>query len=79
MLRWLSCHLFRAHDYAVRCESTGVYLQCAECGSRSHGWQMGPTGPMAPTFQKPERVRRVFGRLRAVIAGLSAVDLLRRF
>lgn len=77
MLRWLSCHLFRAHEYAVRCDAGGVFLECEDCGFRSAGWHTGPVDPLAPAVEE-EPLHTLFDRLRSFIAGLGVIDFLRR-
>lgn len=78
MLRWLSCHLFRAHEYAVRCDTGGVFLECEDCGYRSAGWHTGPVDPLAPDVDEPVQLHTPFDRLRSLIAGLGVIDVLRR-
>lgn len=78
MLHWLSCHLFRAHEYAVRCDTGGVFLECENCGYRSAGWHTGPVDPLAPALEEHQELHTTFDRLRALIAGLGVIDVLRR-
>jgi hypothetical protein len=39
MWSWISCYL-TGHDYGVYCEQGVIYLRCAICGRRSHGWDV---------------------------------------
>jgi len=39
MWHWLSCYLI-GHDYSICCASGAIYLRCAICGRRSHGWDL---------------------------------------
>jgi hypothetical protein len=39
MWTWISCYL-TGHDYGVACEQGVIYLRCATCGRRSHGWDV---------------------------------------
>jgi hypothetical protein len=40
---WISCYI-TGHDYGVACEGGVIYLRCANCGRRSHGWDVRNAG-----------------------------------
>jgi len=47
-LRTLRIHVRRAicavggHDYLVHADSRRIFLQCADCGQETPGWQINP-------------------------------------
>jgi hypothetical protein len=39
----IRCLLLATHDYAVRCDTRRVFLQCRDCGTQTRGWTL--SGP----------------------------------
>jgi hypothetical protein len=36
--KWIRCFLAGGHDDGVSCGQGAIFLKCARCGRRSHGW-----------------------------------------
>lgn len=50
----LNCFLRRRHLYRLRLNKGRMYMECADCGHRSQGWEMGPKArPLTP--KRPTR------------------------
>ncbi len=54
----LNCFLRRRHHYRLRISKGRMYMQCADCGYRSQGWEMGPKArPLTPHSPRPSTLR----------------------
>jgi hypothetical protein len=48
MLNWITCYLSGNHDFTVTCEPGEIFLRCAHCGKRTHGWALSASQTIAP-------------------------------
>lgn len=78
MVRWLSCHLFRLHEYAVQRDASGVFLHCDHCGHHSTGWKIGPVDPLASLSEPHQTLPRPPGRVRMLLSELGLIHVVRR-
>lgn len=45
----LTCIIKRRHSYRLRSLDGRVFMECADCGNRTRGWEMGPKArPLQP-------------------------------
>ena len=59
----LNCFLRRRHHYRLRISKGRMYMQCADCGYRSQGWEMGPKArPLTPHTPRPSALRLTLDR-----------------
>jgi len=46
MWNWFNCYLSGRHEFGVWCEPGAIFLRCAHCGKRSHGWELPKRRPL---------------------------------
>lgn len=52
MWKWITCYLSGNHEFGVACEPGAIFLRCAHCGKRSHGWALSGTPDLRPAAVK---------------------------
>lgn len=75
----LNCLLRRRHHHRLRISKGRMYMECADCGSRSQGWEMGPKArPLIPPRPPSAEFRLWIDDALPPAAPDSSVDVLHR-